>query len=58
MDKILKEIIEKRKQKNKKLSESIAKLEESLFVAIKNGNGKKEKSIRIILKRLRGGKFP
>jgi len=56
VDKILKEIIEKRKQKNKKLSESLANLEEQLHEATRLGNTRKANSIKNIIKRLKNKK--
>ena len=54
MDEIIKEIIKRRQQKPaKKLSESLAKLEEELHEAKRLGNTRKANSIQNIIKRLK-----
>ena len=59
MDEIIKEIIKRRQQKpTKKLSESLAKLEEELHEAVRLGNTRKANSIRNIIKRLKNKKAP
>ena len=53
MDKIIIDYIKSRNKKSKKLSESLAKLEEELFEAEKSGNKRKSDSIKKIIKRLK-----
>jgi len=49
----------KEPQKRKSLNESLAKLEESLFVAQQNGNTRQANAIRIMIKCLKNKKaFP
>jgi len=53
MQEIIKQIIKDRQQKTKKLSESLATLEEQLHEAERLGNTRKANSIKNIIKRLK-----
>jgi len=58
MQEIIKQIIKDRQQKTKKLSESLATLEEQLHEAVRLGNTRKANSIRNIINRLKNKKAP
>lgn len=53
MDKAILEYIKSRNKKSKKLSESLSRLEEELFIAEQSGNKRKQDSIKKIIKRLK-----
>jgi protease II len=53
MEKIILDYIKNRNKKTKKLSDSLAKLEEELFEAERSGNKRKSESIKKIIKRLK-----
>jgi len=52
LDKVIKEIINNRKSKKSK-SESLASLEEALFVAEKDGNKRKQDAIKAMIKKIK-----
>ncbi len=52
LDKVISEIINKRKLK-KSTKESLAKLQEELFIAEQNGNKRKQDAIKSMIKRLK-----
>lgn len=55
MQEIIKQIIKDRQLKNKKKSESLAKLEESLFQAKQQGNTRKVRAIEKVIARIKKG---
>lgn len=58
MQEIIKQIIKDRQLKNKKKSESLAKLEESLFQAKQQGNTRKVRAIEKVIARIKKGPSP
>ena len=53
LDSKIKHIIEERNKNKKKISESLAVLEQELFDAIQSGNKRKSDSIKKIINRLK-----